>query len=64
MVENTESFRAQLSSSDDFVQFELQSTDVLIQDDDSMISISLGPSCACSFSVCTTDVLIKDNDSM
>ena len=35
-VENTESFRAQLSSSDDFAQFGLQSTDVLIQDDDSM----------------------------
>ena len=34
-VENTESFRAQLSSSDDFVQFGLQSTDVLIRDDDS-----------------------------
>ena len=43
VVENTESFRAQLSSADDFVQFGLQSTDVLIQDDDSMISISLGP---------------------
>ena len=35
-VENTESFRVQLSSSGDFVQFGLQSTDVLIQDDDSM----------------------------
>ena len=34
VVENTESFRALLSSSDSFVQIGLESTDVFIQDND------------------------------
>ena len=34
VVEDTESFQALISSSDDFVQFGLNSADVLIQDND------------------------------